>query len=82
MSTLRIKLPIRAQVRGVLTLGPKPGTPLFEEEQRAKAEGRPFDYEAHGTKLYLIDDDDDEPTQPELVPAVLADIPPSEGIPG
>jgi hypothetical protein len=34
----RIVIPIKVQVKGKLALGPKPDTPEFEEEQRARAE--------------------------------------------
>lgn len=35
---IKVPLPIRVVTRGKITLGPKPGTPEFEEEQRKKAE--------------------------------------------
>jgi hypothetical protein len=52
---MNIKIPIRAKARGFITLGPKPGTPEFEEEQRCKAEGRPYDYS--GCKRLEITDE-------------------------
>jgi hypothetical protein len=53
---MNIKIPLRAKVSGYITLGPKPGTPEFEEEQRCKAEGRPYDYSAC-KRLHIIDED-------------------------
>lgn len=35
---MKIAVPLKMKVRGTMSLGPKPGTPEFEEEQRARAE--------------------------------------------
>lgn len=36
---MNINIPIKVEIRGRVTLGPVPGTPEFEEEQRCKALG-------------------------------------------
>ena len=50
-----ISIPLRAEASGMLTLGPKPGTPEFEDERRCRAAGIAYDYSA-GTKLYIGDE--------------------------
>lgn len=81
-----VKLPLRVKASGFLTLGPRPGTPEFSEEQAARAEGRTYDY-SKGRKLYIEDEktsDDNGPLENE--PATLRAVddvpPPCEGFPG
>lgn len=38
MSKLNIPFPIKVEMRGHVSLGPVPGTPEYEEEQRLKKE--------------------------------------------
>jgi len=33
---MKINIPLKAEVRGRISLGPVPGTPEYEEEQRKK----------------------------------------------
>lgn len=70
---IKIAVPIRLKAAGFLTLGPKPGTPEYAEEQRARAEGRPFAFE--GARL-TIEDGDDEP--PPTLRSPGAPAPPPE----
>lgn len=79
-----IKIPLKLKASGFLTLGPKPGTELYDQEQAALREGRPFDYEAHGTRLYIEDGDDEQPAPTLNVEPEEPEPPtlPSPGHPG
>ena len=56
-----IHIKLRVEAAGLLTLGPKPGTPEYDEERRCLREGIPYDY-SKGAKL-LIQDEKGEPSE-------------------
>jgi hypothetical protein len=70
-----VKLPLRVRASGFLTLGPRPGTPEFAEEQAARAEGRPYDY-SNGRKLYVQDEEEEAPPTLRAVAADPDECPP------
>jgi hypothetical protein len=37
---MKINIPLKIHTRGKITLGPKPGTPEYEQEQREKEKAR------------------------------------------
>lgn len=75
-----VKLPLRVKASGFLTLGPRPGTPEFAEEQAARAAGLPYDY-SKGRKLLIGDEPEPEPATLRAVS--IDDVPPPcEGFPG
>ncbi len=71
---------MRVKASGFLTLGPKPGTPEFAEEQAARAAGQRYDY-SKGPRIYIEDEPEPEPATLRAVS--IDDVPPPcEGFPG
>ena len=50
---MKIAIPLKMKVRGTISLGPRPGTPEFEQEQRERA-----------ARLQRVFEDDNEATAP------------------
>jgi hypothetical protein len=42
---IKVNVPIKVETRGSISLGPMPGTPEYEQEQRAKREAEQLEQE-------------------------------------